>query len=113
MILKLLIQTSPNDRNAVDGIYDAIDIALRTSQPGHAYWTSGVLETVNENRRSNNAYLENPLWERNLFNTTVDVRMDMIVLKGLDDSPVGAFTWFPVHPEDFNEGGDNPLGRLR
>lgn len=79
---------------------------------GHAYWTSGVLETVNENRRRNGAYLENPQWERDLYNTSVDVVMDMILLKGLDDAPIGAFTWFAVHPGDFNEGGDNPLGKI-
>lgn len=55
--------------------------------------------------------MRNPQWERDLYNTTVDVVMDLFKFETLDSTPLGAFNWFALHPGDFNEGGDNPLGR--
>ncbi|OXA48192.1 neutral ceramidase [Folsomia candida] len=95
--------------NSVDGIYEAVDNALTSAQLGRMYYTSGVLERVNENRRREGAYMRNPQWERDLYNTTVDVVMDLLKFETLDSIPLGAFNWFAVHPGDFNEGGDNPL----
>ncbi|OXA40725.1 Neutral ceramidase [Folsomia candida] len=95
--------------NSIDGIYEAVDNALTSAQLGRIYYTSGVLERVNENRRREGAYLRNPQWERDLYNTTVDVVMDLFKFETLDSTPLGAFNWFAVHPGDFNEGGDNPL----
>ncbi|KAJ7555860.1 hypothetical protein O6H91_05G057600 [Diphasiastrum complanatum] len=95
----------------VDGIETSIVQAHENLKPGAIYLNKDVLLHANINR-SPNAYLNNPLAERNRYQYDVD--KDMLLLKFVDGTgaAVGALNWFAVHGTSMNNSnllisGDN------
>lgn len=95
-------------RSAVDGIFEAISTAYDSSVPGRLSWASSQLNNTIRNRRPQQ-YDRNPDWERALYDSNTDNFFTIIKLEALDSTPIGLFTWFPVHPQDFNPSGRNPI----
>ncbi|XP_021951036.1 neutral ceramidase [Folsomia candida] len=92
----------------VDGITEAISSAADSLVDGRLSWNRGELLNSNGNRALD-AYMNNPEAERNAYQHDVDKDMVLFKLTAVEgDEPIGAFTWWPVHPITFN-GGDNPL----
>lgn len=84
-------------------------MAVESSQDGHLYYGQGFLDKTNINRRRDKSYQMNPDWEKALYNETVDKELTLIRFDTTDNEPIGVFTWFAAHPEDFNPSGKNPI----
>lgn len=91
---------------------DAISAAADSLVDGRIWWNRGELLGGNSNR-ANGAYEMNPAEERARYEHNVDKDMTLLKMVAVEgDKPIGAFTWWPVHPISFN-GGINPLGKIR
>jgi neutral ceramidase len=104
----------PQTFNAlVDGIERAITQAHESMQPAQLSYAEGELLEANINR-SPTAYVQNPSKERNMYKFDVDKQMTLLKFAPSNnaDTPIGAFTWFPVHGTSMNNtnelvNGDN------
>lgn len=95
----------------VDGIERAIVRAHDSLQPGKLSIAMGDLLDANINR-SPTAYLENPEEERKQYRYNIDKEMTVLAAEDYSGSPLGAFSWFPVHGTSMNNtnrlvNGDN------
>jgi len=95
----------------VDGIERAIVRAHDSLQPGKLSIAMGDLFDANINR-SPTAYLENPEEERMKYQYNVDKGMTVLAAEDSSGTPLGAFSWFPVHGTSMNNtnrlvNGDN------
>lgn len=97
-------------RAAVNGITEAIDAAASSLVSGHVLYGSGELLNANQNRRMDQ-YNMNPEEERNRYEYTVDKEMIMLKFETVEAIPIGAFSWYPLHPLSFNQRETNPLGK--
>jgi len=91
----------------VDGVVDSIVRATNNAVEGRMYYGKKAIQDANGNRQEK-AYNNNPEEERNAYNYTVDKDLLLLKLESTSGEPLGAFTWWPVHPISFN-GWDNPL----
>jgi neutral ceramidase len=95
----------------VDGIERAIVRAHENLQPGTLSVAVGELLDANINR-SPTAYLENPEEERKKYQYNIDKEMTVLAAEDSLGTPLGAFSWFPVHGTSMNNtnrlvNGDN------
>lgn len=85
----------------VEGIVSAIEQAEKNRQPATIKWASGDLKNISFNR-SPDAYLQNPLTERNQYANDVDTQMTLIRFDTLSGQPIGLINWFPIHGVSLN-----------
>ncbi|RWS07085.1 neutral ceramidase-like protein [Dinothrombium tinctorium] len=95
----------------VDGIVRSIDIAHSNMVKGHIYYNEGELLNASINR-SPTAYANNPSEERERYEHNTDKTMYLLKFSTLSGVPIGAITWFAVHPTSMNNtnrliSGDN------
>ncbi|MCX2980669.1 hypothetical protein EYC98_07235 [Halieaceae bacterium IMCC14734] len=84
----------------VAGITDSIIKADADLQPGKIMINTGEVSNAGVNR-SNIAYLENPLEERQRFSANTNTTMTL--LKFVDDSgAIGTLNWYALHPTAMN-----------
>lgn len=84
----------------VAGITESITKAHADLQPGNITINTGEVSNAGVNR-SNIAYLENPLAERQRF--TGNTNTTMTLLKFVDDSgAIGMLNWYALHPTAMN-----------
>ncbi|KAK6626773.1 hypothetical protein RUM44_009250 [Polyplax serrata] len=70
-------------------------------QRGKIFLAKGKVENANINR-SPTAYLQNPEWERAMYDGDTDTEMVQLKFVGSDNRPLGVINWFPVHPTSMN-----------
>ncbi|EEB16906.1 Neutral ceramidase precursor, putative [Pediculus humanus corporis] len=85
----------------VDGIVKSISMAHLNKKKGNIFISKGHLYDTNMNR-SPTAYLENPEWERALYQNDTDTEMIQLKFISNDNVPMGVINWFPVHPTSMN-----------
>ncbi len=95
----------------VNGIERAIVRAHDNLQPGALSINAGELFDANINR-SPTAYLQNPEEERKKYQHNIDKEMTVLAAEDSSGTPLGAFSWFPVHGTSMNNtnrlvNGDN------
>jgi neutral ceramidase len=96
----------------VDGIERAIVRAHDDVKPnGKLFIATGELLEANINR-SPTAYMENPEEERAKYQYNIDKEMTVLAAEDSSGTPLGAFSWFPVHGTSMNNtnrlvNGDN------
>ncbi|KAG7668226.1 hypothetical protein KSW81_002124 [Nannochloris sp. 'desiccata'] len=95
----------------VDGIEKAIVRAHDNLQPGKLSIAIGELLDANINR-SPTAYLKNPEEERKKYEYNIDKDFTVLAAEDSSGTPLGAFSWFPVHGTSMNNtnrlvNGDN------
>lgn len=93
------------------GIVQSIVQAHESLKPGKLYYNTGKLYGANVNR-SPTAYANNPSDERQKYEADVDKIMRVLKITDINGNPLGAITWFPVHPTSMNNtnqlvSGDN------
>lgn len=85
----------------MSGIVISVRKAHDSMTSGRVYVAHGDLHDVSINR-SPTAYLANPEAERAKYKHDVDKRMVQLRLVREDGVPVGAISWFAVHPTSMN-----------
>jgi neutral ceramidase len=100
-----------NYRVVVDGIVESIIRADKNLEPGFIQIAESELLNTSTNR-SLNAYLKNPLEERQQYQHNTDKSMIQIKLLNEQQEPIGIINWHAVHPVSMsnNNGlisGDN------
>lgn len=92
----------------VNGIVAAIERAQNNMTSAHIKIATGQLTGISHNR-SPEAYLANPLEERNRYISNVDTQMTLIRFDSLAGKPIGTINWFPIHGTAMNNknGGIN------
>lgn len=99
----------------VQGCVKAIEMAQANRAPGRIYVNRGEIADCGRNR-SPQAYACNPQSERDRYGAATD--REMLLLKFVkvdeagDERPVGALSWYAIHPTDFGQkntliSGDN------
>lgn len=87
----------------VDGCVQAIEAAHGNLAPGRIFVNSGEVADCGRNR-SEAAYLCNPKDERNRWGEDTDRKMLLLKFVEVDEGgrerPVGALSWYPIHPTD-------------
>ncbi len=86
-----------------DGCVRAIDMADANVAPGRIFVNGGEIDGCGSNR-SPEAYLCNPRAERERWGADTDREMLLLKFVKVDDagreSPVGALSWYAIHPTD-------------
>ena len=99
----------------VDGCVKAIEMAQASLVPGRIYLNRGEVADCGRNR-SPQAYVCNPQSERDRYEADTDREMPLLKFVKIDDGgeerPVGALSWYAIHPTDFGQkntliSGDN------
>lgn len=95
----------------VTGIEHAVVRAHESLAPGQLFVATGELLDANVNR-SPTAYVMNPEEERAEYSYDVDKIMTVLGIENSSGTPLGAFSWFPVHGTSMNNtnrlvNGDN------
>lgn len=85
----------------VNGITKSIESAHYSVVPGRILLTQGEILDININR-SPQAYLRNPRSERYKYPYDVDKTLTLLKFIGPEDQPLGAISWFAVHPTSMN-----------
>ncbi len=102
-------------RAVADGIVESIRRAHRNIEPGHIYVNRGDLFNASWNRGTE-GYANNPAEERAKYKrefdgktveNNVDTEMTLLKFVAEDGRPMGALSWFAVHPDTI--GKDNHL----
>jgi neutral ceramidase len=87
----------------VDGCVRAVEMAHANLAPGRIYVNRGEVADCGRNR-SEPAYLCNPQAERDHWGADTDREMLLLKFVKVDDQgreqPVGALTWYAIHPTD-------------
>lgn len=78
---------------------------------GHIFFNEGDIDQGNINR-SPSAYEANPPEEKKNFSSNTDNSMQILKFVSEDGTPLGIYTWFPVHCTSMNNSnklisGDN------
>lgn len=100
-----------NFNTIVDGIVAAIVRAHNNMEPAEIKLAEGELPGISFNR-SPQAYLLNPLSERNKYQADRDTKMTLIRFDSKNAKPIGMINWFPLHGVSMNNrnhliNGDN------
>jgi neutral ceramidase len=99
----------------VQGCVKAIEMAQANLGPGRIYLNRGQVADCGRNR-SPQAYVCNPQAERDRYGADTDSEMLLLKFVKVDESgderPVGALSWYPIHPTDYGQkntliSGDN------
>ncbi|XP_077285659.1 neutral ceramidase-like [Arctopsyche grandis] len=91
----------------VNGIVKSIKLAHENLTPAKIFYNEGTVENSNINR-SPQSYLLNPDYERIKYSKDTDTKMVQIkFVSSVDNSILGAISWFAVHPTSMNN--TNPL----
>ena len=95
----------------VNGIVLSVDRAHANMTPGSIYWNEGQLLNASINR-SPTAYQNNDKDERDRYEYDTDKDMYLLKFVSTTGQPLGAITWFAVHPTSMNNtntliSGDN------
>ncbi|XP_043460805.1 neutral ceramidase [Leptopilina heterotoma] len=85
----------------VNGITNSIESAHNAVVPGRILISQGEILGANINR-SPQAYMNNPESEREKYQHDVDKTMTQLHLIGANNQPLGAISWFAVHPTSMN-----------
>jgi neutral ceramidase len=99
----------------VQGCVNAIEMAQANLAPGRLYLNRGEVADCGRNR-SPQAYVCNPQAERDRYGADTDRQMLLLKFVNVDKSgeerPVGALSWYAIHPTDYGQkntliSGDN------
>ncbi len=81
----------------VDGIVAAIEKAHNNLKPGYILVNKGDLANASYNR-SKPAYDNNPIDERNAYNSNIQKEMTVLKFMGAGNNEMGMISWFATHP---------------
>ncbi|MFS1512749.1 neutral/alkaline ceramidase [Chengkuizengella sp. SCS-71B] len=80
----------------VNGIYESIVRAHQNLEPGYIEINEGLVDGTSSNR-SEAAYNNNPIEERNQYDDNVDKTMTLLNFRNVQGELLGIINWFAVH----------------